>query len=181
MPMGLDTNQLDSRGVTTRPMAGGRTLTPRESAQVKAALERLRPSFPSQKEMARALGMSQQLISHVLSGNQAGLALARRLADYQGVSLDDMLGVDESPAESPAIRGRPGFSEALDAAQRRWPALAMALEAVGDMRNAQAPDEITPEYLYDMAALNLKYRPAAEAQTAQARSEVASERAKRGK
>lgn len=180
MTTALDTNPLDSRGVTTRPMAGGRTLTPRETQQVKAALERLRPSFATQKDLARALGMSQQVISHVLSGNPAGLALARRLADYQGVALDDMLGGGEA-AESQAIRGRPGFAEALDAAQRRWPALSSALAAVGEMRNAQAPDEVTPEYLYDMAALNLKYRPAAEADTAQARSEVAAERARRGK
>lgn len=161
-------------------MAGGRTLTLEESNRVRAALERLRPEFRTQKALADALGMSQQLISYVVNGNPAGLALARRLAEHQGVSVEDMLGGTES-VDNPALRGRQGFAEALEAAQRRWPALSDALAAAGDMRNAQAPDEITPEYLYDLAALNMKYRPLAEADTAQARSEVAEERARRGK
>lgn len=174
------TNHMESQGVTTQRMAGGRTLTLKETERVRAALVRLRQDFPTQRAMADKLGVSQQVISHVLTGNPAGLALARRLADFQGVSVEDMLGGGAS-IENTALRGRAGFVEALEVAQRRWPSLARALARVGDMRNAQAPDEITPEYLYDLASLNVKYRPVAESETEAARAEIAAERAKRSK
>lgn len=181
MPVANASNQLESSRVTSAHMSGGRTLRPEESDRVRRALERLREQFPTQKALAQKIRTSQQLVSHVLSGGNAGLALARRLADYEGVSVEDLLGGAQADEGASLIRSRKGWEQALGEAQERWPEHAEALERVGDMRNAEAPDEITAFYVYDMAMLNLKYRARSAAETKQAREEVARERQRRGR
>ena len=58
----------------------------------------------TQRQLADAVGISQGAISHYLRGTRAapGVEEAIAIASYFGVTVDWLLGVDQSPAARPA-------------------------------------------------------------------------------
>lgn len=44
----------------------------------------------SQKEMAEAIGITQQTLSRIELTNKTNLSTAKKIADYFGVSIDDI-------------------------------------------------------------------------------------------
>ena len=70
-----------------------RGLTPRQSNRVRKALRYLMAQrYPTQCELAEALGISQQAISAVLAGRTlGGMKLARCVASALGWELDVLL------------------------------------------------------------------------------------------
>lgn len=78
-----------------------RTLTLKEVGRVRRALAPLRDRFPSQVSLARALGVSQQTVSAVLSGAQfPGMRFADGVARARGQSLETLL---TTPSAGPEI------------------------------------------------------------------------------
>lgn len=69
-----------------------RALTLKEVGRVRRALAPLRDRYASQTALARALGVSQQTVSAVLSGAQfPGMRFALGVARARGMSLEALL------------------------------------------------------------------------------------------
>jgi transcriptional regulator with XRE-family HTH domain len=90
-----------------------RALTLKEVGRVRRALAPLRERFPSQASLARALGVSQQTVSAVLSGAQfPGMRFALGVARARGLSLEALLTTPsagcEAPLETGGAAGRAG-------------------------------------------------------------------------
>jgi DNA-binding XRE family transcriptional regulator len=79
-----------------------RALTLKEVGRVRRALAPLRERFLSQVSLARALGVSQQTVSAVLSGAQfPGLRCALGVARARGLSLEALLTTPSAGSEAP--------------------------------------------------------------------------------
>lgn len=69
-----------------------KTFSAEQSARIQKAVEHLVTNYPSQGDLARALGVSAQSVSSVLRGRGVGLPFAGPVARLMGVSIDDLLG-----------------------------------------------------------------------------------------
>jgi transcriptional regulator with XRE-family HTH domain len=80
-------------------------LTLKEIGRVRGALRPLVQRYPSQAALGRALGLSQQSVSAVLSGAQLpGLRFALGVARLNGMTLEALLStpIAEHPAPAAA-------------------------------------------------------------------------------
>jgi transcriptional regulator with XRE-family HTH domain len=78
-----------------------RALTLKEVGRVRRALNPLLQRFPSQASLARALGVSQQTVSAVLSGAQfPGMRFALGVAQARGLSLEALLTTPSAGSEA---------------------------------------------------------------------------------
>lgn len=88
-------------------MASHQELTDLENAHLRAALQRLLERYPSQRALARELGVTPTTVSAVLAGKTgASFGLARRMSEMLGVHVLSMLGGDalgRSGAIDPAL------------------------------------------------------------------------------
>lgn len=81
------------------------TLTLKEIGRVRRALRPLVQLYPSQTALGRALGVSQQSVSGVLSGAQLpGFRFALGVARLSGVTLEALLSTPSAqPEKSSAV------------------------------------------------------------------------------
>lgn len=141
---------------TTVPdMGSPKGLRPDEAARVKAALERLLRECGTQTELARRLGVTKQGVQRVLSGDgRAGIALARRVADALGISIESLLsGAVVETAMEVRLSSLAGWTEAEQEARRRYYYLPdTAWRAVRNLRTDAPPRRLTPEWIGQIAA-----------------------------
>jgi len=79
-------------------MATPKSLTPAEADRLRDALRELNKRYEKQKELADAVGVSQQMISLVLGGGKCGVAMAIRVAKLLGYhSYVDLVGDQPVP------------------------------------------------------------------------------------
>ncbi len=114
---------IDTRVYTER-MPGGRSVTLEEGNRLREILRGMREKYPTQRELADALGASQQVVSHVLSGGPPGLGLVRRMGELLGKSVDELLRADaDTGGANPRVQplaGLPGWTVAEDAAREAY-------------------------------------------------------------
>lgn len=110
-------------------MTSTRALTKLEGTRVRQRLQQLVDELGSQTAAARATGMSQQVISRILAGDPVGRSVAKQLADYEGLSVEELLSGKTLPhALRDAIRKNPG----------RWHDMAIAAVREGASKLAGA-------------------------------------------
>jgi len=120
---------------------------------------------------AEATGISQSLISGVTSGVRGmGMMMIERLADYAGVSVDEVLGRDVAPGSARHARGRaepmkfselPGWREAEAEARTRYGdrVPAYAFRMAGEMTAPLAPEHVDVFTVRDFAEMWLRNAP----------------------
>lgn len=134
---------------------GPRSLSPEESARIRTIVERLVEEAGTQSELARRLGVSSQAISRVMKGEQAGVTLARRIADATGTRIEHLLGGEAGGEErmEPRLSSLVGWDAAEAEARRRFRFVPdSAWDAVRNLRTAQPPRVITADWIGSIAS-----------------------------
>ncbi len=135
---------------------GPRSLTPEESQRVRVVLERMIEEVGTQSELARRLGVSPQAVSRVLKGEQAGVTLARRLADATGQRIEQIIGASGSDTAAPLeprLSNLSGWEAAESEARRRFKYVPEAAwDAVRNIRTAKPPQHVTAEWIGAIAS-----------------------------
>lgn len=113
--------------------------------------KRFKADGKTQKDLALALGLSQQSVSALLRGSyHPGLRIATEIATLDGKELEDMIGAFAAPAASPADMAQTGGAHPnLDvclrffAASRQWSPWTIAAARAGFFG---ATDFLPPEW-----------------------------------
>lgn len=133
-------------------MLRGKSLSKAESDRVRAHLNRLVQTHGTQVAVAKLLGVSQQTVSQVLRGDAAGVVLAKRVADALSLTFDEVLG-RSTPQDEPKLGSLPGWTEAEAEARRRFRYVPEAAwTAVANLRTAQPPRRLTPDWIGALAS-----------------------------
>jgi hypothetical protein len=85
---------------------GTRALPKEQMNRVRAGLRQVVDAHGSQVKAARAIGISQQVLSRILAGDPAGLYVARKVATALKVDLDQLL--RSPPNLDRVVRAHPG-------------------------------------------------------------------------
>lgn len=139
-------------------MASGKSLTKEENARLKGVIQQLVREYGSQKALADAVPISQQMISYVMTGGSAGVHFATAIAKFcKFNTYAEMLGDDSVPkygqnaswkANEPKAKAENPFPEAAYRLARETPAYirreeysAQAIAATVVWRWAMATEE----------------------------------------
>ncbi|HEX8795437.1 MAG TPA: helix-turn-helix transcriptional regulator [Polyangiaceae bacterium] len=120
-----------------RPMQSTRALSKAESAHVRRRLEQLLERHGTQTKLARALDMSQQVLSRILGGDAVGLYVARRVASLTGLTLDQVLSTPQAAFDATVIANPKRWSPVTIASVRAMP----KIEILGEDALARLLDE----------------------------------------
>jgi hypothetical protein len=153
---------IDSATLPFVSATGGRTLSPEESDRVRAELVRLRDQFKeagkNQTELAAWIGqgagtsISQQTVSHIINGGQAGTKFARALAKRLGVSFELLVGGEAKGAGELAWGLMPAWQAAeLEARRLHKKVPEFAWRLAREMKGAHPPSNIDPETVFTFA------------------------------
>lgn len=154
---------------------GPKSLTTAQRERVRAALRDLRAKYATQKELEKALGVTQQSVSNALSGADFGVFLAAGVARALGVPLEELL-TGQKVGSVPRYRDLPGWDVAAAEAYGRKRAPGFAIEAAGASPAAVQPDVVTTEFVERCAFFWYENAPLEERAAAEAAEAAAAVR-----
>lgn len=149
-----------------------------EMERVRSLLKDLEAKAGTQSRLAEQMGVSQQHVSKALGGGEFGLAFARRVVEYAGISRP-LAWIEGAEAARPVLQNLPGFDEALRVARKREPFFPpFAWRDAASTSPLVAPPSVDADMLIYAARLAISLRSASEIETAEG-ERVDDEEAKR--
>lgn len=133
-----------------------RALAPSEVERVRELIHEGIRREGGQGALAAKLGMRPQAISVALARQEPGVALARSLARYYAMTFEELVSGAPTPKRYQEL---PGWPIAAAEVVTRGLARRYAVAAAGELRACIFPEQVTPRFVLDLAALWLAHAP----------------------